>query len=163
LVAAGCGGGGGSGASSSSGGGGMKSSGSVAVRSSDLGNILVDGSGRTVYLFEKDRGTRSECSGACAKAWPPVTVSGRPTGGGVGVERVVAARRQRLDVARRRADHRRVVGAQGDRRHVDGHAEGADAVAQRSVGRHPATDGQPIEPRLLQRALDAPRELLDDR
>src|SRR5439155_20400616 len=81
LVAAGCGGGGGSGASSS-GGGGMKSSGSVAVRSSDLGNILVDGSGRTVYLFEKDRGTRSECSGACAKAWPPVTVSGRPTGGG---------------------------------------------------------------------------------
>ncbi|HEY3020203.1 MAG TPA: hypothetical protein VGJ32_08425 [Solirubrobacteraceae bacterium] len=79
LVAAGCGGGGGSGGAGSS---GTHSSGSVTVRSSDLGKILVDGSGRTVYLFEKDRGARSECSGACAKAWPPLTVKGRPTGGG---------------------------------------------------------------------------------
>ena len=78
LVAAGCGGGGGSGGASTS---GTMSSGSVTVRSSDLGKILADGSGRTVYLFEKDRGTRSACSGACAKTWPPLTVKGRPTGG----------------------------------------------------------------------------------
>src|SRR5207244_1859208 len=76
LVAAGCGGGGGSGGASTSTSGTM-SSGSVTVRSSDLGKILADGSGRTVYLFEKDRGRHSACSGACAKTWPPLTVKGR--------------------------------------------------------------------------------------
>src|SRR5438093_9657408 len=77
LAAAGCGGGGDSGGGSS----GTHSSGSVAVRDSSLGKILVDGSGRTIYLFEKDSGGRSACSGACAKAWPPLTVTGRPTAG----------------------------------------------------------------------------------
>ena len=31
-----------------------------------LGKILVDSQGRTLYLFKKDTGTKSECSGACA-------------------------------------------------------------------------------------------------
>src|SRR3954451_11917074 len=30
-----------------------------------LGTILVDSQGRTLYLFEKDSGTKSACSGAC--------------------------------------------------------------------------------------------------
>ena len=38
---------------------------SVGVASTPLGRILVDGSGRTLYLFEKDRPGRSLCSGAC--------------------------------------------------------------------------------------------------
>jgi predicted lipoprotein with Yx(FWY)xxD motif len=79
LALAGCGGGGGGGATSGT--TGTHSSGTVAVRSSDLGKILVDGSGRTVYLFEKDKGSRSACSGACAASWPPVTVSGTPKPG----------------------------------------------------------------------------------
>ena len=69
LVAAGCG---------SSGGG---SGGTVAVRSTSLGRILVDSSGRTLYLFAKDKGGRSACSGNCAGNWPPVTVTARPTAG----------------------------------------------------------------------------------
>jgi predicted lipoprotein with Yx(FWY)xxD motif len=32
----------------------------------------------TVYLFEADKGTTSNCSDACAQAWPPVTTSGEP-------------------------------------------------------------------------------------
>src|SRR6266536_3343225 len=43
----------------------------VAIKSSGLGRILVDGSGRTLYLFEKDKGTTSSCYGACAGGWPP--------------------------------------------------------------------------------------------
>ncbi|MGI5231829.1 hypothetical protein [Actinoallomurus sp. CA-142502] len=43
----------------------------VAVRDSKLGKILVDGQGRTLYLFEADKGTKSTCYGACARAWPP--------------------------------------------------------------------------------------------
>jgi predicted lipoprotein with Yx(FWY)xxD motif len=46
-----------------------------------LGKILVDSNGRTVYLFEKDTGSKSTCSGACAVQWPPVTTKGKPTVG----------------------------------------------------------------------------------
>jgi predicted lipoprotein with Yx(FWY)xxD motif len=46
-----------------------------------LGQILVDSQGRTLYLFEKDTGTTSECSGSCAVAWPPVLTTGQATAG----------------------------------------------------------------------------------
>jgi predicted lipoprotein with Yx(FWY)xxD motif len=54
---------------------------SVDVASSDLGNILVDSQGRTLYLFLKESGTTSECSGECANDWPPVTTKGTPMTG----------------------------------------------------------------------------------
>src|SRR6266446_2351325 len=50
----------------------------VQVATSRLGQILVDGSGRTLYLFEKDKGTSSACYGRCAAYWPPLTTSGKP-------------------------------------------------------------------------------------
>lgn len=46
---------------------------------SDLGKILVDSQGRTLYLFEKDTGTTSTCTGDCAVNWPPLLASGTPT------------------------------------------------------------------------------------
>jgi predicted lipoprotein with Yx(FWY)xxD motif len=46
-----------------------------------LGKVLVDSTGRTVYLFEKDTGPKSTCFGACATEWPPVTTSGKPKAG----------------------------------------------------------------------------------
>ena len=45
------------------------------------GKILVDGSGRTLYLFEKDNGTTSACTGACAQVWPGFTAGASPTAG----------------------------------------------------------------------------------
>lgn len=53
----------------------------VAVRSSKLGQILVDGQGRTLYLFEADTSDKSTCNDACARAWPPLTTSGEPKAG----------------------------------------------------------------------------------
>src|SRR5512143_3837467 len=50
----------------------------VAVASSGLGRILVDGRGRTLYLFEKDTRGKSACSGKCAGFWPPLITSGKP-------------------------------------------------------------------------------------
>ena len=38
----------------------------VGVASSSLGNILVDSQVRTIYRFQKDTGSTSTCSGACA-------------------------------------------------------------------------------------------------
>jgi predicted lipoprotein with Yx(FWY)xxD motif len=51
---------------------------SVALAGSKLGRILVDGKGRTLYLFEADKGPKSNCDGACAAAWPPLTTRGEP-------------------------------------------------------------------------------------
>ena len=51
----------------------------VELTNTKLGKVLADGSGRTLYLFEKDKGHKSACFGACATAWPPLTTSGKPT------------------------------------------------------------------------------------
>jgi predicted lipoprotein with Yx(FWY)xxD motif len=46
-----------------------------------LGDHLVDGAGRTLYLFEKDDGTTTACTGDCATNWPPLVAEGTPTAG----------------------------------------------------------------------------------
>jgi predicted lipoprotein with Yx(FWY)xxD motif len=53
----------------------------VRVANSKLGRILVDATGRTLYLFKADSGTSSSCAGPCATAWPPLLVTGKPTAG----------------------------------------------------------------------------------
>ena len=53
----------------------------VRVAKTNLGNVLVNSKGRTLYLFQADQGTTSACSGACAAAWPPVRASGTPKAG----------------------------------------------------------------------------------
>src|SRR4051795_1280461 len=81
LVVAGCGGGGGDQATAAS---AAPAGGSKTINVSDngdLGKILVDSNGRTIYLFAKDTGSKSTCSGACASDWPPVRPTGKPTAG----------------------------------------------------------------------------------
>jgi predicted lipoprotein with Yx(FWY)xxD motif len=51
---------------------------SVGVGNSPAGRILVDGKGRTLYLFEKDKTRRSACYGLCATYWPPLLTHGTP-------------------------------------------------------------------------------------
>ena len=49
----------------------------VAVRSlGDLGDVLVDGVGVTLYMFDNDdQGSdASSCTGGCLDTWPPLTV-----------------------------------------------------------------------------------------
>jgi predicted lipoprotein with Yx(FWY)xxD motif len=83
LAAAGCGGGGGEATAApappKTTSGGQTT---VGVASTGLGKVLVDSTGRTIYLFKKDRGVKSACSGECAIDWPPVLASGKPTVGG---------------------------------------------------------------------------------
>ena len=43
----------------------------VEVRASAYGHVLFDNRGFALYAFTRDRGGRSSCYGACAKAWPP--------------------------------------------------------------------------------------------
>jgi predicted lipoprotein with Yx(FWY)xxD motif len=66
---------------------------SVRVAQTKLGRILVNSEGRTLYLYMKDRGTKSTCSRRCAQVWPPATVSGTPTAGpGVAAAKLTTTR-----------------------------------------------------------------------
>ncbi len=60
---------------------GRQAAATVGVRSSALGQTLVDGQGRTLYLFEADTAGRSACNGACTSAWPPDLSDGAPHAG----------------------------------------------------------------------------------
>jgi predicted lipoprotein with Yx(FWY)xxD motif len=51
----------------------QSSSGAVLdVASTSLGDVLVDGQGRTVYMLTADSSNHSSCSGECLEYWPPV-------------------------------------------------------------------------------------------
>jgi predicted lipoprotein with Yx(FWY)xxD motif len=68
----------------------------VEVMRTRFGRILVDGDGRALYLFTRDRGReRSRCYGSCAEAWPPFYTRGEPRAGG-------HARASRIGTTRRR-------------------------------------------------------------
>ena len=79
LAVAGCGGGSNSNASSGPPKTASGAAATVGVSNEGLGNILVNSKGRTLYLFTRDSGTMSECSGSCAVNWPPLRATGKPT------------------------------------------------------------------------------------
>jgi predicted lipoprotein with Yx(FWY)xxD motif len=63
---------------------GASSSGGTVIETatSSAGTFLTNGSGRAVYLWAKDTGDMSNCNGACAGAWPPVTTTATATASG---------------------------------------------------------------------------------
>jgi predicted lipoprotein with Yx(FWY)xxD motif len=65
----------------------------VATRHTRLGTVLVDGQGRTLYLFEKDKGPSSRCSGACASIWPPLTTAKAVAGPGLSAAKLGSIKR----------------------------------------------------------------------
>jgi predicted lipoprotein with Yx(FWY)xxD motif len=88
VAVAGCG-------SSNSGGGGSATAASspatpaIKTAKTSLGTFLVDGQGRTLYLFEADKPNMSTCSGGCLSIWPALSASGKPAvSGGVKAAKV---------------------------------------------------------------------------
>ncbi len=53
----------------------------IKLADSRYGRILVDASGRALYLFDADKGPMSTCYTACAAAWPPFIVTQAPAAG----------------------------------------------------------------------------------
>lgn len=51
---------------------------SVKVMNSRYGRMLFDGKGRALYLFTRERTSRSRCYSDCAEAWPPFLTRGKP-------------------------------------------------------------------------------------
>ncbi|MEX0985203.1 MAG: hypothetical protein WD096_09155 [Actinomycetota bacterium] len=55
----------------------------VQVADSDLGSLLVDADGMTLYLFEADTDGTSTCYDECADAWPALIADVPTAGDGV--------------------------------------------------------------------------------
>ena len=122
----------------------------VKVANSDLGRILVDSRGHTLYLFKKDTGAKSTCYGQCAKFWPPLRPGGKPTAGR-------GARASMIGTTRRRDGSRQVTynghplyGFAQDTKPGDTNGEGLTAFGARwwavssagaQVTRHSASSG----------------------
>jgi predicted lipoprotein with Yx(FWY)xxD motif len=62
--------------------GGTSAAGVSTADVGNLGTVLVDTSGMTLYLFESDTGSKSTCTGSCADTWPPLETTGAPTAAG---------------------------------------------------------------------------------
>ena len=52
-----------------------------SASSAKYGTILVDSTGRTLYMLTADTATTSACTGGCVSIWAPLTVMGTPTAG----------------------------------------------------------------------------------
>lgn len=79
----------------------------LTVRSTRFGSILFDGRGRALYAFTRDpQGGRSQCYGACAKAWPVYFASGKLVAG-KGVKRSLIGTTTRRDGRRQITYNRR--------------------------------------------------------
>ena len=50
--------------------------GRVTLHKTKLGKVLATSSGRTLYLFMKDKNGKSACYGQCASNWPPLMKKG---------------------------------------------------------------------------------------
>jgi predicted lipoprotein with Yx(FWY)xxD motif len=62
-----------------------------------LGTILTDGHGATLYLFEKDTSNHSNCTGTCAGDWLPFTTNGTAATAGPGTSAAMLATITRAD------------------------------------------------------------------
>jgi predicted lipoprotein with Yx(FWY)xxD motif len=58
-----------------------QANGTVSLRKTTLGEILVNSKGHTLYMFSRDKNAKSSCSGSCAKFWPPYLQHGKATAG----------------------------------------------------------------------------------
>lgn len=57
----------------------QSSSVTIALASNaQLGKVLADGNGRTLYLFTKDTPGTSNCYDKCEQSWPPLVSSAKP-------------------------------------------------------------------------------------
>lgn len=108
----------------------------------DLGTILVDGSGYTVYAFDREPADQPTCYDACAETWKPVLAESDPAGG-IGIDVAAARTVQRRDGAEQ-ATYKghplyRYAGDSGDR---DANGHGLDLFGGEW---HVLTrDGQPL-------------------
>jgi predicted lipoprotein with Yx(FWY)xxD motif len=73
----------------------------VKVGPSNLGRVLVDAHGKTLYIWAHDKTPKSTCNGDCAVYWPPLITKGQP--------KAIAGANSKLLGTSRRSDGRMQV------------------------------------------------------
>src|ERR671934_1092256 len=68
----------------------------LTVRSTEYGKALFGPSGKVLYVFGADRGSKSNCYGVCAAAWPPLLTTAAPLAG-AGVQASLLGMTKRKD------------------------------------------------------------------
>ncbi len=55
----------------------------IGLRKTNLGKLVVNAKGRTLYTFTRDKPNKDVCVKikTCTSIWPPVTTKGRPVAG----------------------------------------------------------------------------------
>jgi predicted lipoprotein with Yx(FWY)xxD motif len=71
----------------------------LIVRDSEYGKVLMNGGGKALYLFTKEKGRTPQCYDDCAAAWPPYLTKGKPVAG-KGAERKLLGTTRRTDGSR---------------------------------------------------------------
>ncbi|MFD5114109.1 hypothetical protein ACFWNG_17625 [Streptomyces sp. NPDC058391] len=71
--------------------------GKVSAKTGPLGKVLVDYKGRTLYIFEADKTSKSTCDGDCAMDWPPLVITGKPQADKGGVKQSLLSTSTRSD------------------------------------------------------------------
>ena len=69
----------------------------VTIGTTDLGDILIDARGRTLYLYTPDKKNTSTCYGQCAKFWPPLIATKHGAKGAHGVKTKLLGTTKRKD------------------------------------------------------------------
>ena len=69
----------------------------VNLGETTLGSVVVDGAGKTLYIFTPDSGGTSTCYDECATAWPPLLTGGEPPTVGAGLDAANFATTDRTD------------------------------------------------------------------
>jgi predicted lipoprotein with Yx(FWY)xxD motif len=112
----------------------------VQTAESDLGTILVDAEGRTLYVFANDEPGVSNCEDNCATTWPPLAADGDPTAGG-------EAEESELDTIERGDETEQVTYNDQPLYHFSGDEAAGDTNGQGVGGNWwvVGPDGEPIE------------------
>jgi predicted lipoprotein with Yx(FWY)xxD motif len=68
----------------------------IVAEDSEFGNMLFDGTGQAIYVFDLETTSKPRCYDECAEAWPPVLTEGKAAAG-LGVENSLLATTERTD------------------------------------------------------------------
>lgn len=77
-------------------GGDAMGAGTVAIATTDLGDVLVGAGGMTLYMYDPDKQGASTCYNRCATSWPPLLVDGAPVAG-AGIDATLLGTTERTD------------------------------------------------------------------
>ena len=111
----------------------------------NIGIVLTDGNGRTLYHFMPDPRGGSTCSSACAQAWPPLVTTDAPRGGPGAFAQLLETFKRTDGSSQVTYNALSLYRFSGDAKAGDANGEGVQAFGGQWLAVSPA--GEPVQPR----------------